>query len=108
MQIETTPELVNLVLRDWEGARRTHLESVPRSATIGEIVSEAVRSMGLPFQSFYQALFRGRELPSADTLEELGIESDAEIELLPEVTAGKDADPVGRRAASRRRAKLGM
>jgi len=84
----TSPDLIDVVLSDWEGARRARLEAVPRSATVGEIVSEAVRSLGLPFQSFYQALFRGRELRSGDTLAELGIESDSEIELMPEVTAG--------------------
>lgn len=85
---ETAPRLIDVSLRDWEGTRRARLESVPRSATVGELVSEAVRSLGLPAQRFYQPLLRGRELRGSDTLEELGIETDSEIELLPQVTAG--------------------
>lgn len=88
MEAIQTMELLDLTVSDWEGTRRARLARVSRSATVGEVVSEAVRSMGLPLQSAYQALFRGRELPSGDTLDELGVTSDGEIELLPQVSAG--------------------
>ncbi len=90
--IETTGEFVNLVAKDWEDSRRVHLDSVPRSATVGEVVGESVRALQLPFSSFFQAVLRGRELNHSDTLDEIGIESDDEIELVPEVSAGKEAD----------------
>lgn len=83
-----TPEFVNLVATDWEGARKAHLDGVPRTATVGEVVSESVRALNLPFQDLYSAVFRGRELDSTDTLEEAGVESDDRLELVPEVSAG--------------------
>lgn len=81
-------ELVNLTLCDWEGARKAHLEQVPRAATVGQVVSEAVSHLGLPLQHLYQAVFRGQELDAGKTLEDLGIGTDSEIELVPEVSAG--------------------
>jgi hypothetical protein len=86
--IEATPQFVDLVLSDWEGGRKAHLEGVPRSATVGEVVAEAVRALGLPIQSFYHALFRGRELPHSETLDEAGLEGESELELSPQVSAG--------------------
>lgn len=85
---EATPQFVNLVATDWEGSRRAHLDSVPRTATVGEIVTESVRALQLPFKDFYTAVFKGRELAHTDTLEEAGIESHDELELVPEVSAG--------------------
>jgi hypothetical protein len=92
--VETTTanEFVNLVATDWEGTRKVHLDSVPRSATVGEVVSECVRGLQLPFERFYHALFRGRELSHADTLGEAGIRAEAdpvELEIVPEVSAGR-------------------
>ena len=76
--------------QDFDGTRRVALDSVPRSATVGEVVVECVRALQLPFQNFYHALFRGRELPHADTLAEAGLRSGEEalIELVAEVSAG--------------------
>jgi hypothetical protein len=81
-------EFINLVAKDWEGTRRAHLDEVHRGTTVGEVVSESARALQLPFQNFYQALFRGRELNHGDTLEEAGVVTDGEIELVPEVSAG--------------------
>ncbi len=85
---EHTTEMIDLVFTDWEGARRAHLEAVPRTTTVGQIVGEAVRAMGLPFKNLYQAVSRGRELPHSETLEELGIETDDQLELVREISAG--------------------
>jgi len=79
---------VSLTARDWEGARKVHLDDVASTTTVGQVVGESVRALKLPFRDFYQAVFRGRELNHSDTLEEAGLESDSEIELVPEVSAG--------------------
>jgi hypothetical protein len=86
---EVLSDVVNLTFRDWEGARRAHLDGVPKSSTVGQVVAEAARALELPLQSFHHALFRGRELPHDETLEELGIHTDDELELVPEVSAGR-------------------
>ncbi|MBW2243714.1 MAG: hypothetical protein JRH01_17155 [Deltaproteobacteria bacterium] len=83
-----TSDLMNLTLCDWEGSRKAHLEKVPRSATVGQVVSEAVNHLGLPPQHLYQAVLRGRELDPASVLDDLGVDHDAEIDLVPEVSAG--------------------
>jgi hypothetical protein len=81
-------EFMNLTAKDWEGTRSAHLTEVHRGTTVGEVVSESARALNLPFQNFYQALFRGRELNHGDTLDEAGLEQEGEIELVPEVSAG--------------------
>jgi hypothetical protein len=83
-------EFVNIRAHDFEGTRRVDLYSVPRSATVGEVVQECARALGLPFANFYHALFRGRELPHGDTLAEAGLREgeQAELELVGEVSAG--------------------
>ena len=87
--VSTTTETFDLKVTYWEGTRRAHLDAVPRDATVGEAVSEAVRVMQLPIKSFFQALVKGREVNHGDTLEEIGIESDDEIQLVPDVSAGR-------------------
>ncbi|MEE9606196.1 MAG: hypothetical protein V3U03_00545 [Myxococcota bacterium] len=86
--MQSTVEFVDLRLSDWEGARTAHLDQVPRSSTIGQVVSEAVQQLGLPLGGLFKAVFRGVELDPAGTVDELGIASDSEIELVPEVSAG--------------------
>ena len=86
--MQSTLEFVDLRLSDWEGARTAHLDQVPRSSTIGQVVSEAVQQLGLPLGGFFRAVFRGKELDPSGTVDELGIDSDSEIELVPEVSAG--------------------
>ncbi len=82
------PDLVEVICVDWEGARKAQLENVPRTSTVGQIVGEAVANLGLPLQHVYQAVFQGRELHPAQTLEELGIETDVQFDLAPVVSAG--------------------
>jgi phosphoribosylaminoimidazole-succinocarboxamide synthase len=88
MDAATAGSFVNITARDWEGARKAHLDDVSSTTTVGEVVVESVRALQLPFQDFYAALYRGRELNHGDTLEEAGLDSDTEIELVPEVSAG--------------------
>ncbi|MCP5040854.1 MAG: hypothetical protein GY944_07470 [bacterium] len=79
---------MNLTARDWEGTRQVHLDEVARTATVGELVGQSVQALQLPLRDLYQAVFRGRELNHGDTLEEAGLDSESEIELVPEVSAG--------------------
>ena len=81
-------DFVSLTAKDWEGTRTAHLDDIHRTTTVGEVVSESARALRLPFQNYYQALFRGRELNHGDTISEAGLERGAEIELVPEVSAG--------------------
>ena len=91
VKTESPGELRNLVMRTWEGNRQAVLEVVPSNATVGEIVSDSTQALKLPFQNFFQAVVRGRELNHSDTLEEAGLLDADEIELVPEVSAGSTA-----------------
>lgn len=82
------PELVNLSVRDWDNTRRAHLEDVPRSATVAEILEEVRRAMELSTDTSYQLLHGDRQLNQLESLAEAGVESGAELEILPEVQAG--------------------
>ena len=83
------PELINVVLTDWEQTRRAELDGVARDSTVAELVSEGARLLGLPPHALYQPLLRGRQLNRSDTLEDAGIESEDALELVPEVSAGR-------------------
>ena len=87
--VSGTPELLNISVTNWEGTQRAHLDAVPGDTTVGEAVGEAVRALELPFTNFFQALLRGRQVNHGDTLGEIGIANDDEIELVPEVSAGR-------------------
>jgi hypothetical protein len=83
-----TESLINVALTDWERSGRAELDGVARDTTVGELVSEGVRLLGLRLQTFYQPLLGGRELNPAETIEEAGIQNGSELELIPEVSAG--------------------
>lgn len=85
---ESTSGLVNVSFTDWEGTRRAYLEGVPLNATVAEILDEAARTMDLAADTSYRALFDGRNLNRGETLDEIGITSDVEMEIIPEVSAG--------------------
>jgi hypothetical protein len=85
---ERTPDLVNIRFSDWEGTRHAHLDDVMRNATVAEILDEARRVMELPIDTSYQAVLNGRQLNHMETLEEAGIDSDVDMEIVPEVHAG--------------------
>jgi hypothetical protein len=80
--------LVDVTFIDWDGSRKAQLEKVPRNSTIGQMLNEAVSHLGLPLQHLYQASLRGKELDPGQTLDDLGIESDIEFDLVPVVSAG--------------------
>jgi len=81
-------EHLGVTFVDWGGSRKAHFEKVPRTSTIGQMLNEAVSHLGLPLQHLYQASLRGRELDPGQTLDDLGIESDVEFDLVPVVSAG--------------------
>ena len=81
-------EAVNITFTDWEGVRHVHLDEVTRGATVAELLDEARRVMDLPVDTPYQAVLDGRQLNRMDTLEEAGVDSDVEMEIIPEVHAG--------------------
>ena len=91
MDAAIAEDFMSITARDWEGARRVHLNDIARDTTVGHVVGESVRALQLPFRDFYQAVFRGRELNHSDTLGEAGLDSACEIELVPEVSAGSSA-----------------
>jgi hypothetical protein len=84
----TSPELLDVTFVDWDGSRKAELEKVPRTSTVGQMLNEAVSHLGLPLQHLYQATLRGKELDPGQTLDELGIDSNVEIDLVPVVSAG--------------------
>lgn len=86
--VQTQPQLMDLAFTDWEGFRRAELEGVPRDATVGELMLEAVRAMGLPLKTYYHTYLRDRQLNQGETLQEAGIESAEELRIVPEVSAG--------------------
>lgn len=85
---QETPGLINLIFTDWNSGKEAHLYDVSRNSTVGEVLGEAVRAMELPFQNAFKAVLKGRTLHNAETIEELGLETDEKIELIPEVSAG--------------------
>jgi hypothetical protein len=85
----TVGDFISITARDWEGLRSVHLDDVARSTTVGQVVGESIRALQLPFTDFYQAVYRGRELNHSDTLDEAGLDAKSEIELVPEVSAGR-------------------
>lgn len=89
--VESTQELVNLTFRDWRHTQEVHLEEVPRSATVREVLGAAVRAMELPLRHAFRAHFRGRQLNGTETLADVGITTSEEeaLTVLPEVSAGR-------------------
>ena len=82
------PTIDQLAFVDWNESKRVTLEKVARGATIGEVLTTAVRSMGLPLRSAFQLELRGRHLNRSETLDELGIETNDTLRVVPEVSAG--------------------
>jgi molybdopterin converting factor small subunit len=85
---QQTTEFLDLIASDFEGNREAVLERVPIDATVGELVGESAQALQLPFQNFFQAVLRGRELNHSETLDEAGVRNEDKIELVPEVSAG--------------------
>ena len=85
---EAIPGFVNITVRDWERRHQVALEDVPRNATFAELVQEARRQLGLRIDIEYQAVRDGMMLNHMQTLEDAGIESDADLEIHHQVSAG--------------------
>ncbi len=83
-----SPLIDNLAVVDWADTKRVRLDKVSPAATIGEVLTTAIRAMELPLRSAFQAELRGRQLNRSDTLEELGVRSDDTLRVVPDVSAG--------------------
>ncbi len=87
---ESPSDYVNLTFRDWRRSKEVHLDQVPRSATVREVLGEAVRAMELPVRKAFRAAFRGRQLNDTETLADVGVTSEDEaMTVLPSVSAGR-------------------
>jgi len=82
------PDLVTLTVTDWDRTRRAHLEDVPSSATVAEVLDEVRRVMELAPETSYQLVLDGRQLNQMEMLSEAGVGSGSVMEILPEVHAG--------------------
>ena len=80
-------ELMTVSFSDWDHTRSVSLD-LPGEASIAEAIDEASRELDLPRDVAYQALHRDRQLPGLSTLRDAGLESDSQIELMPDVKAG--------------------
>jgi hypothetical protein len=76
---------------DWSGQKMVEIngDGIPPDTTIGEVVAEMIRAMNLPPNTPYAAYYKDRKLNRAETVEAVGLETDAEITISPEVTAGE-------------------
>ena len=88
--VPTNPDLVDLRFTDWRNTKEVLLDSVPRSATVREVLAMAVRAMELPLRNAFRAAFQGRALNGTETLDDVGVTgTDEELTVLPEVSAGR-------------------
>jgi hypothetical protein len=82
------PAALRLAVRDWSRSRNAELSEVPTDITIGELLSEVKEEMHLPRETPYHLLYSGQKLNRSLTLQEIGIEDEAEVTIAPEVSAG--------------------
>jgi hypothetical protein len=61
---------------------------LPADVSVAEAVDEAKNELDLSPNASFQALFRDRQLDGLETLRDAGLESDAEVDLMPDVKAG--------------------
>lgn len=89
MQTATTGHTKMTVInfRDW-GANRTASLEVPRDASVAEVVEEARVELELPADVGYHALHRDRQLDGLSTLQDSGVETNDDIDLVANVRAG--------------------
>jgi len=72
---------------DWDRSRMATIE-IPTDVSVAEAVEEARIELDLPSDVAYYALHRDRQLPGLSTLRDAGIETDADVDLMPDVRAG--------------------
>ncbi len=82
------PAGLRLAVRDWSRSRNAELSEVPNDITVGELLSEVKEEMQLPRETPYHLLYGGQKLNRTLTLQEIGIEDEAEVTIAPEVSAG--------------------
>ena len=74
---------------DWNGSRRVTLGDVPADVTAGEIIDNDIRdAFALSGGATYHLLYNGEKLNRNQTLEELGVEDNSQLEVAAEVSAG--------------------
>lgn len=86
--MQTASSYLRLNVSDWDHTRSVQMD-VPVDASVSEVVEEARRGLELPSDVSYSALFRNRQLGQMETLRDVGIDSDADFEIMPEVEAGQ-------------------
>ena len=82
-------EVVRVTCWDWLGAKKASLDGVSIDATVAEVIDEASRAMELPADVSYQAALGSQELNHMESLREIGVESDLDLEIFPDVDAGQ-------------------
>jgi hypothetical protein len=76
-----------LRLSDWDQTWAYKLYA-PWDKTVSEVIMETLREIGIPLDTPFRALQRGRQLPDLETLRDAGVEEDVDIRLIPDVVAG--------------------
>jgi hypothetical protein len=79
---------LNLAVRDWNRSSSANFSGVPADVTVGELLSLARNDLSLPRDTPYHLIYDGMKLNRTLTLDELGVEDDAEFTIAPEVSAG--------------------
>jgi hypothetical protein len=79
---------LKLAVSDWSRTHTANLWDIPADITVGELLTEVRDEMQLPRETPFHLLYDGQKLNRTLTLEEIGIEDDAEVTIAPEVSAG--------------------
>lgn len=79
---------LKLAVRDWSRSRHATLFGIPTDVTVGELLAEVRDEMELPRETPFHLLYDGQKLNRTLTLEEIGLEDEAEMTIAPEVSAG--------------------
>jgi hypothetical protein len=82
-------QTVTLEVVDWNGSRRVALEDMPADLTAGEIIDNEIReAFALGAGATYCLLHNGTKVNRNQSLSELDLEENAELEVAAEVSAG--------------------
>jgi hypothetical protein len=61
---------------------------LPADVSVSEAIEEAKHELDLPPSATFQALCGERQLSDLETLQDAGLDADAEVDLMPQVIAG--------------------
>jgi len=89
--MEAASSYLTLNVSDWDHTRSVQMD-VPWDASVSEVVEEARLGLQLPSDVSYSALFGNRLLGRMETLRDVGVDSGADFEIMPEVEAGAVLD----------------